>query len=170
VRIEVLLWIGRANPVAGGGVFFCQGTSRRGSINGMHETFDHTADLGLRVRAADLSTLFAEAGLALEGALVEDLTTVTPARSLDVRLGADDLDYLLFDWLKLLLYRFEEEQMLFCRFELTVDDTGLKGVAHGEPFDPARHQLSHEVKAITYHGLKVERTADGWLAEVIVDI
>jgi len=30
--------------------------------------------------------------------------------------------------------------------------------------------LSHEVKAITYHGLRVEREGDGWLAEVIVDI
>ena len=36
--------------------------------------------------------------------------------------------------------------------------------------DQARHALAHEVKAITYHRLKVERTADGWLAEVIVDI
>ena len=33
-----------------------------------------------------------------------------------------------------------------------------------------RHSLEHEVKAITYHGLRVERTEDGWLAEVIVDI
>ena len=31
-------------------------------------------------------------------------------------------------------------------------------------------ELGHEVKAITYHGLRVERDATGWLAEVIVDI
>ena len=31
--------------------------------------------------------------------------------------------------------------------------------------------MDHEVKAITYHGLKVEQTgANAWLAEVIVDI
>ena len=40
----------------------------------------------------------------------------------------------------------------------------------GEPIDPARHVLDHEVKAITYHRLKLERQADRWLAEVIVDI
>ena len=33
-----------------------------------------------------------------------------------------------------------------------------------------RHELDMEIKAITYHGLKVERDGDGWLAEVIVDI
>ena len=38
------------------------------------------------------------------------------------------------------------------------------------PLDPKRHRLLHEIKAITYHGLKVERTARGWQAEVIVDI
>ncbi len=47
---------------------------------------------------------------------------------------------------------------------------GLEAAAWGEPMDPSRHELNHEVKAITYHGLKVEQTADGWLAEVIVDI
>ncbi|MHC4966372.1 MAG: archease [Planctomycetota bacterium] len=30
--------------------------------------------------------------------------------------------------------------------------------------------MLHEVKAITYHGLKLEQTAAGWQAEVIVDI
>ena len=47
---------------------------------------------------------------------------------------------------------------------------GLQGSAWGEALDLQRHELSHEVKAITYHGLRVEATADGWLAEVIVDI
>ena len=36
--------------------------------------------------------------------------------------------------------------------------------------DRDRHILDHEVKAITYHGLKVEQNDGGWLAEVIVDI
>jgi SHS2 domain-containing protein len=27
-----------------------------------------------------------------------------------------------------------------------------------------------EIKAVTWHGLKLERQPDGWLAEVIVDI
>jgi SHS2 domain-containing protein len=30
--------------------------------------------------------------------------------------------------------------------------------------------MDMEVKAITYHGLKVEPEGDGWLAEVIVDL
>jgi SHS2 domain-containing protein len=136
----------------------------------MYELFEHTADLGLRATAATLDELFAEAATALFSAIVEDLATVNPATSLRVDLSGTDREYLLFDWLKELLYRFDAEHLVFCRFEVSVRDDGLTGIAWGEPLDAERHVLSHEVKAITYHELKVVPTADGWLAEVIVDI
>jgi SHS2 domain-containing protein len=136
----------------------------------MYETFEHTADLGLRVRAADLNTLFAEAASCLFSAIVEDPGTVVAREQVDVQLPGDDVEYLLFDWLKALLYRFDAEHLLLSRFAVQVGAAGLKGSAWGELLDPARHELAHEVKAITYHGLRVERTGDGWLAEVIVDI
>jgi SHS2 domain-containing protein len=136
----------------------------------MYEFFEHTADLGLRVRAADLDTLFAEAARALFAAVLEDPAAVRPLQRVDVPLTGTDRDYLLFDWLKALLYRFDAEHLVFGRFEVHVTESGLAGAAWGEPLDPDRHALAHEVKAITYHGLKVERTDDGWLAEVIVDI
>jgi SHS2 domain-containing protein len=136
----------------------------------MYEFFEHTADLGLRVRAPDLDTLFAEAGQALFAAIVENLTDVRPTQSVAVQLTETDRELLLFDWLKELLYRFDAEGLVFGRFEVRVRPDGLEGTAWGEPLDPARHVLGHEVKAITYHGLTVEQSADGWLAEVIVDI
>ncbi|MBI3824268.1 MAG: archease [Planctomycetes bacterium] len=136
----------------------------------MHETFDHTADLGLRICAADLDTLFVEAAQCLFGAVVEDLATVRPLQKIDVQLPADEPDYLLFDWLRQLLYHFDAEHLLFGKFEAHVGPAGLTASAWGEPLDRARHNLEHEVKAITYHGLRVEKVDDGWEAEVIVDI
>jgi SHS2 domain-containing protein len=136
----------------------------------MYETFEHTADLGLRAQAPDLDTLFAEAGRALFAAIVEDLSTIEPRQRFGVQLAADEREYLLFDWLRELLYRFDSEHLVFGRFEVRVDDGGLSGTAWGEALDPARHRLLHEVKAITYHGLCVRQTDQGWLAEVIVDI
>jgi SHS2 domain-containing protein len=136
----------------------------------MYETFEHTADLGLRVRAPDLDTLFAEAAAALFAALVEDPAAVRPLQRVDVRLAGDDRALLLFDWLRELLYNFDARHLLFGRFEVKVSDAGLEGTAWGEPLDPDRHALAHEVKAITYHGLRVEPEGGGWLAEMIVDI
>jgi SHS2 domain-containing protein len=136
----------------------------------MFEFFEHTADLGLRVRAPDLDILFEEAAKALFTAIVEDLAAVEVRDHVALELEADDYAYLLFDWLNELLYQFDANRLLFGHFKVHVEGTRLKGAAGGEPLDPARHLLSHEVKAITYHGLRVENTADGWLAEVIVDI
>lgn len=136
----------------------------------MYETFEHTADLGLRVRARNLNTLFAEAATALFAVLVDDLSAVEPRERIDLTIEGDDRAYLLFDWLRELLYRFDAEHRLFARFDVQVSETGLEGHAWGEPLDRDRHTLAHEVKAITYHGLKVEQAEEGWLAEVIVDI
>jgi SHS2 domain-containing protein len=136
----------------------------------MHETFEHTADLGLRIRAADLDTLFVEAAQALFGTVVEDLTTVRPLQKIDVQLEGDAIDYLLFDWLRELLFHFDAEHLLFGKFAVHVTEAGLTASAWGEPLDLARHNMEHEVKAITYHGLRVEKVGDEWEAEVIVDI
>jgi SHS2 domain-containing protein len=136
----------------------------------MYEIFEHTADLGLRVRAADLNELFAEAARGLFSLMIENLDEVRPARSLTVHLQGQDREYLLFDWLNELLFLFDTEHVLLAEFRVQIDDTGLKAEARGETLDPGRHHLDHEVKAITYHGLKVEPTPEGWLAEVIVDI
>lgn len=136
----------------------------------MHETFEHTADLGLRIRAADLNTLFVEAAQALFETIIPDLASVRPQKKIEITLTGDDRAYLLFDWLKELLFHFDAEHLLLGKFEAHVREDGLTGAAWGEPLDRSRHVLEHEVKAITYHGLRVEHDGDRWSAEVIVDI
>jgi SHS2 domain-containing protein len=136
----------------------------------MHEHFEHTADLGLRIVAPDLDTLFAEAAECLFAAIVENPAEVKPNQSVDVALSGSDREYLLFDWLRELLRYSDQDRLLFSRFEVKVQDDGLIGTAWGEPLDASRHNLIREVKAITYHELKVEPHDGGWLAEVIVDI
>jgi protein archease len=136
----------------------------------MFETFEHTADMGLRVRAVELSQLFEEAAQALFSAIVEKLEAVEAKECLEVELQNEDIALLLFDWLKELLYRFDAEHRVYRKFQVEVKGTILHGKALGERLDLSRHTLLNEVKAITYHGLRVEQTQHGWLAEVIIDI
>jgi len=136
----------------------------------MYEIFEHTADLGLRVRAGDLAELFEEAARALFSVIVADLQTVRPVQQIAVQIEAAKPDDLLFDWLAELLYTFDARGLLLAGFDVSVDEAGLRATVSGEPIDRARHQLQTEVKAITYHQLKVEREDEGWLAEVIVDV
>ncbi len=135
-----------------------------------YETFEHTADLGLRVWADDPHALFADAARGLFSMIVTDLDSIRPSLSVPVAVEGELSELLLLDWLNELLYLYDVRHLLLCRFEIEFGPTGLVATAHGEPIDPARHQLDHEVKAITYHGLKLEQQAGRWLAEVIVDI
>lgn len=136
----------------------------------MFEVFEHTADLGLRVRAADLDQLFADAGRGLFSVIVANLDEVRAVQSRAFQIDGDDYEYLLFDWLTELLYTFETEKLLLSQCDVKVTASGLNAVCRGETMDSQRHEMDHEVKAVTYHQLKVQQTPDGWLAEVIVDI
>ena len=136
----------------------------------MYEHFEHTADLGLRVTAADLAGLFAEAGRGLTSIIVANLDRVRPVREVRIAVEGTRLDELLFDWLNEILYVFESQRLLLAQFDVQIDAAGLRATVRGEEADESRHILEHEVKAITYHGLKVEQTDQGYLAEVIVDI
>lgn len=136
----------------------------------MFETFDHTADLGLRMRAATKAALFEEAGLGLTSILVGRPDLLRGEEERRVEVTAPDEEYLFFDWLNELLFLFEFEGWIASGFQVESDELSVTAVLSGQTFDPQRHGYSHEVKAITYHGLKIERNSDGWLAEVIVDI
>ncbi len=136
----------------------------------MHEVFDHTADLGLRIRSDTLEGLFAEAGEALFDAIVAQSDTVRPIEKATFQIDGDRHDDLLRDWLAELLFAFHVDHRLFSKFEVRLGDAGLAADAWGEPIDDQRHEIDAEIKAITYHGLKVVQERDGWLAEVIVDI
>jgi SHS2 domain-containing protein len=52
----------------------------------------------------------------------------------------------------------------------TVSPTRIEAVVAGEVIDPARHQIQHHVKAVTYHRASVRQTSRGWEATVIVDV
>ena len=136
----------------------------------MYQTFEHTADLGLRLQAASLTELFSEAAVGLMSILMEDPGSLQPRYEVPIQIESNDREYLLFDWLTELLYLFESRKLLVAKCEIRVDDKAVTGNVMGESCDPARHVLAHEVKAITYHQLSVQQVDSIWHAEVIVDI
>jgi len=136
----------------------------------MYRMFEHTADVGFRVEAATLDALFADAGRALVSLLVDDADTFDAGQSIRIELSADRVDDLLFDFLSELLYRFAAERFVPVRYEIALHDHHLHATLHGDAFDPERHAGGIEVKAVTYHGLRVEESLTGPVAEVIVDV
>ncbi len=139
---------------------------------GSIEVFDHTADVGLRIRATDRDDLFRTAAEGLFDYVVANRDEVRAEVDESVRLEADTQEELLAVWLNELIFRCETRHILYGAFEVRVAADGLSLDARigGEPIDRGRHVLDHEVKAVTRHGLSLERGRDGWTAEVILDI
>ena len=136
----------------------------------MYEICDHTADLGIRVRAPSLAALFADAASGLTAVMGGAGCRLEPAVTESFAIAGTDVTWLLCDWLGEVHAAFEVRRMLFRDFEVAVSESGLEATARGARYDPARHSLAHEVKAVTQHDLAVQPTADGWEARFIVDI
>jgi SHS2 domain-containing protein len=135
-----------------------------------YELIDHTADMGIRVEGESLEKLFENAGLTLLD-LLTDVALVRPHSKLSLSLKAENLEALFVEWLRELLYLFYGKKRLFCAFEITeLKETSLAVSCRGERFDPRRHVLLSEIKAVTYHELAITRGGSGWIAQAIFDI
>ena len=131
---------------------------------------DHTADVGLEAQAPDLAQLFANAARGMFS-IISPLQQVQPVQQLHLEVTADRLEDLMVGWLSELLYLFSTRHMLFCRFEIDhIDDCRVLANAVGEPIDLSRPELYTEIKAVTYHDLKVERLDNAWTARVFFDV
>jgi len=140
-----------------------------GTVN----TFDHTADVGLRVTGVDLDDLFRTAAEGMFDYIVANREAVRVVTREPAVLRGEAVVDLLVVWLNELIFRCETKHVLYAAFEVHVADDGrsLHAEIGGEPIDRDRHELDHEVKAVTLHGLDVHREeGGGWVAEVILDI
>ena len=70
------------------------------------------------------------------------------------------------DFLSELLYRFSAERRMYVGF---IAQPGAVAAAW-ETYDPGRHPLRTELKAVTYHQLEAVRDGDGWRGRVIFDV
>ncbi len=139
---------------------------------GTIEVFDHTADVGLRISADDLPGLFRTAAEGLFDYVVANRETVEVILTETLSLKAESTADLLVGWLNELIFRCETQHVLFTMFEPEISDDGLslEATIGGQKIDRNRHILDHEVKAVTHHGISLERDGEGWVAEVILDI
>ena len=131
---------------------------------------EHTADIGLEAFGSTRAQTFANAARALFN-LIVDLDSIATSRETTLRVEGSNPENLLVNWLSELIYLHDAEGWLFRDFEIVdLKDDSLSAIARGEKFERPRHQVKLHVKAITYHQLALEKTAEGWRAQVYVDI
>jgi SHS2 domain-containing protein len=139
---------------------------------GTIETFDHTADVGLRVTGRDWNDLFETAATGMFDYIVANRSEIQIEEVEKVSLQAESIGDLLAAWLGELIFRSEILHRVYRDFEvlIEVDHLRLDATIKGERIDADRHVLDHEVKAVTRHGLVIQERAGICFAELILDI
>lgn len=135
-----------------------------------YRIFDHTADLGVEITGSSLEELYAGAALALFD-LLTDLSSVRAGVARELVVSGEDPAELLVNFLREVLYAWNGERFLMKACQIReVSPMRLKALLRGEPFDPSRHRIRQEIKAVTYHQASIEKTAAGWRARVVFDV
>jgi SHS2 domain-containing protein len=134
------------------------------------EVFEHTADIGVRVYGGSFAELLEDSALALLS-LITDRESVRPDEEVLFETEAETGEELLIRMLSEILYLHEVRKMVFAEAEIELTNGyKLRGRLRGEKTDVSRHELLLDIKAATYHNLKIERVNDRFMAEIIFDI
>lgn len=133
------------------------------------ETFEHQADIGIRGFGSTVEEAFEHAAMALYSVMV-NLSQVENTLRREIVVAAPDHELLLVEWLNGLLAASGMDNLVFSRFQVTMEAGALRGTAWGEPVDLTKHETNVEVKGATYHRLSVMQRDGRWCAECVVDV
>lgn len=135
-----------------------------------YRIFDHTADLGIEIYGSDEKELFTNAAYALLDTMA-DMDRIEVYEKRRFAVGGSDWEDLLVNFLREILSLFNGEELLLREFSISyINSHYVTGEAGGEVFNPEKHQIKMEIKAVTYHQVRVEQTQDGWKGRVIFDV
>jgi SHS2 domain-containing protein len=138
-----------------------------------YELIEHTADIGIRVKGKDVEELFSNAALAMFDIIAAEKPASQqaskPPKRILVKLKADSREELFINWLNELLSLSATKELIFSDFKINKIQDGILG-AEVVGCDMKDYEAKTEIKAATHHQLRIEKTADGWQAEVILDV
>jgi protein archease len=132
--------------------------------------FEHTGDIGIEVTAPTRADLFARAATALARLMVE-AGGIDARERRRIEVSAEDDAEAMHDLLAAALNLFLADGFIWREVAVREHGTSLTAEFAGEPFDPKRHTLVTELKAVTYHQLAAGRSpVGGWQARIVFDV
>ena len=134
-----------------------------------YDQVPHTADLAARIYGRKLSELFENAAFAMFD-MMADLEGLIQEEEVEISVEAPDLESLLIFWLNEVLYSSYEKEIFFSEFHIiSFHDNGLTATAKGGPLG-LRNRIRNEIKAATFHDVRIEETDDGYEVTVVFDV
>ena len=129
------------------------------------EELVHTADLAIKVWAADFTSLLWESAYGMYDLMnIEQNSSYQVTATFTIPDGSQET--ILVDFLNELLFRVEEKMEKFDSFSFTREDEGLEVAAQGHPIK----SVQREIKAVTFHNLDIRETDSGMTTEITFDV
>ena len=138
------------------------------------EIIDHTADVGIKAWGNTLTELFENAARGMFAVIAGE--TYKPQgseieKNIEIYKNTDSFEETLVNWLSELLYIFNREKIYFSDFKiLSLNNNGIEAQASGINLDLYQSNLYREIKAVTFHNLKIEEDVNGFNCTLIFDV
>ena len=135
-----------------------------------YELLEHTADIAIRVTGRDLKDIFCKTAAAIFDIMADQKDVAgSPPESIEIKQSAGDLQELFINWLNELLSLSAANEVIFYDFKIDrLDENNIMSTVIGRSMKD--YKVNIEIKAATYHQLKIEKAGPGWQAEVIFDV
>ena len=127
-----------------------------------------TADMAFAAYGRTLDELFSNAAKAVTSIMFEGDIGQKIVRKM--KLEEDEDIVLLQKWLSEIVYLHDSERLLFSRFDVRTDGRRLSATIYGEKYDPKKHKFIIDIKAVTYHRMSIDKTKEGYMCTVVVDV
>ena len=143
-----------------------------------YKYLEHSTDALVQANGSDLEVLFENCAKGLVN-IMFDIDKVENRQSSTITASGEDLENLLVDWLEKILLKILIDQVVFSRFSIEISEKDanvaekryrLKAHAGGEKVSYSKHNYKIEIKAVTYHELKVQRIGPNYVATFLVDL
>lgn len=132
-----------------------------------YRIIDHEADTGFEVCGRTMEELF-QNGVSALFSLITDTEAVRPL--VEKRIEAGGNGELFVNFLNDILYLWDTTRFIPNAVSVRIKGQNAEGLLKGEFFDPARHAIRQEVKAVTYHKFRIVEEQEALKATVIVDV
>jgi len=146
------------------------------------KTIEHTADIGIRAYGDTREQLFENCAVGMMSIILgtdyvnsivsngDTNSHFNPFKE-NIEVDGDDDEDLLYGFLSDVLYLFEAEDFIPLRFNDSIIKSGIfRTSISGVKYDPRIFNILKEVKAVTFHRMKIERKGNKWQTDVIFDV
>ena len=133
-----------------------------------------TADVAFEADGKTLEELFLAAAEATMNVMVENLDSIEPKVNQSISVNEENIEMLLFKFLQEFIFYKDADSLLLRVKDINIREDNqayhLTAQTAGEEVNLEKHRCNVDVKAVTMHQFKVERTKDGYQARVVLDI